>query len=67
MKKFRFLCFALALMLAFTGMVMPVRAETVPLVEATSDAAVRDEFEFGDVGLVCTNPLLGSYADYRCD
>jgi len=46
---------------------VPARAETIPLVEAISDAAVRDEFEFGDVGLVCTNPLLGSYADYRCD
>ena len=46
---------------------IPVRAETIPLVEAVSDAGVRDEFEFGDVGLVCTNPLLGSYADYRCD
>jgi peptide/nickel transport system substrate-binding protein len=49
------------------GTEVPVRADTVPLVEATSDSAVRDEFEFGDVGLVCTNPLLGSYADYRCD
>lgn len=45
----------------------PVRADTIPLVEATSDSGVRDEFEFGDVGLVCTNPLLASYADYRCD
>lgn len=46
---------------------VPARADTIPLVEAVSDSAVRDEFEFGDVGLVCTNPLLGSYADYRCD
>lgn len=46
---------------------IPVRADAIPLVEAISDSAVRDEFEFGDVGLVCTNPLLGSYADYRCD
>ena len=46
---------------------IPVRADVIPLVEATSDSGIRDEFEFGDVGLVCTNPLLGSYADYRCD
>lgn len=46
---------------------IPVRSDTIPLVEATSDAQIRDEFEFGDVGLVCTNPMLGTYAEYRCD
>ena len=46
---------------------IPVRAEIIPLVEATTDAQVRDAFEFGDVGLVCANPLSGSYAEYRSD
>ncbi len=46
---------------------IPVRAETIPLEELYTDAEIRDAFEFGDVGLVCTNPLSGSYAEYRSD
>lgn len=42
-------------------------ADTIPLREADTDAQVRDLFEFGDVGVVCTNPLSDSYADFRCD
>ena len=41
--------------------------DSINLVEAESPAQVRDEFEFGDVGLVCANPQTDSYADYRCD
>lgn len=46
---------------------IPVRAASIPLVEAYSDAEIRDAFEFGDVGLVCANPLASSYAEYRSD
>lgn len=46
---------------------IPVRATSIPLVEAYTDAEIRDAFEFGDVGLVCANPLSGSYAEYRSD
>ncbi len=46
---------------------IPVRAETIPLEELYTDTEIRDAFEFGNVGLVCTNPLSGSYAEYRSD
>ncbi len=42
-------------------------ASHVPLLEAESTSQIRDEFEFGDVGIVCTNPQTDVYADYRCD
>ncbi len=44
-----------------------VNAKTIPLVVADSPAQIRDEFEFNDVGLVCADPGLASYADFRCD
>ena len=46
---------------------IPTKAETVYLIEAQTAAQVRDEFEFGDVGLVVANPLSDSYADFRSD
>lgn len=42
-------------------------AAIIPLVEATSEAQIRDQFEFYDVGLVCADPCSESYADFRCD
>ena len=44
-----------------------VTAATIPLVECDSASGIRDEFEFYDVGLVCTDPGTASYADFRCD
>ena len=41
--------------------------DSIPLVEAENNIQIRDQFQFGDVGLVCTNPCSDSYADYRCD
>lgn len=46
---------------------LPVTAESVPLVKASSPSQIRDEFEFYDVGLVCADPLSDNYADFRCD
>lgn len=46
---------------------LTVTADSIPLVEATSTTQIRDEFEFGDLGVVCTDPFSDSYADYRCD
>ncbi len=46
---------------------IPVTAETIPLVKATTPAQIRDEFEFNDVGLVCADPGTASYADFRGD
>ncbi|MBQ9168568.1 MAG: hypothetical protein IJX67_09210 [Oscillospiraceae bacterium] len=39
----------------------------IDLVEVTSPADVRDEFQFGDVSVVCANPMSDSFAEYRCD
>lgn len=46
---------------------MEVTAATIPLVAATSPSGIRDEFEFGDVGLVCADPCTYTYADFRSD
>ncbi len=46
---------------------MAVTASSIPLVEATSPAQIRDNFEFYDVGLVCADPCSDTYADFRCD
>lgn len=44
-----------------------IKATSIPLVEAVSNTQIRDEFQFGDVGLVCADPGSDSYADYRSD
>lgn len=46
---------------------MAVTATAITLVKAETPAQIRDEFEFGDVNLVCANPASDSYADYRSD
>ena len=44
-----------------------VTASSITLVAADSPTQIRDEFEFGDVGLVLADPCTDTYADYRCD
>lgn len=44
-----------------------VTATEITLLKAESNAYIRDQFEFYDVGLVCTDPCSDTYADYRCD
>ena len=46
---------------------LPTNAEVITLIDAVAPASLRDEFEFGDVSLACTNPCSDSYAEYRCD
>lgn len=46
---------------------LPATAEEIPLVEAVSNAQIRDSFEFGDVGLVCADPGSDLYVDFRSD
>lgn len=46
---------------------LPIYAAEIPLVPASTPAQVRDQFEFADVTLVCTDPGSDTYADYRCD
>ena len=42
-------------------------APSISLLEATDQAQVRDEFEFGDLDLAIANPMSDSFAEYRCD
>ena len=42
-------------------------ATAIPLVEMETFAVLRDDFEFGSVGLVCADPGQDSYVDFRCD
>ena len=46
---------------------MEVTAPIIPLVPATSATEIRDEFEFGDVGLVLADPCTYNYAEFRSD
>lgn len=46
---------------------LSTNAEIIPLSEATTQAQVRDEFEFADLNLAISNPMSDSYAEYRCD
>ena len=42
-------------------------ASSISLLEMDSAATLRDDFEFGSVGLVCADPGSDSYVDFRCD
>ena len=46
---------------------LTVYADSISLVEATDQGQIRDEFQFGDVGLATANPMSDSFEEYRCD
>lgn len=46
---------------------MKVTAPSIALVNAQSNTQIRDEFQFGELDLVCADPGSDRYADYRCD
>lgn len=46
---------------------LPLTAERIPLLTATSATAIRDQFERENVGVVCANPAQNSYVDFRCE
>lgn len=46
---------------------LQITAKQIPLVKAESTTSIRDAFEFGDVGIVCTDPGSDRYVEYRCD
>lgn len=46
---------------------LAVTASSIGLLEVDSTATLRDDFEFGNIGLVCADPGTDSYVDYRCD
>lgn len=46
---------------------MKVTAPSIALVNAQSNPQIRDEFQFGELDVVCADPGSDRYADYRCD
>ena len=46
---------------------IPATDKEISLVAVSSAADVRDQFQFGDVSVVCANPMSDSFAEYRCD
>lgn len=44
-----------------------ITAQRIPLINADSPTAIRDAFEFEDVGAVCTDPGSDRYVEYLCD
>lgn len=46
---------------------MKVTAPSIALINAQSNPQIRDEFQFGELDLVCADPGSDRYADYRCD
>lgn len=45
----------------------PATDKTISLVEVSSPAQIRDEFQFGNLSLACTNPMSANFAEYRSD
>ena len=46
---------------------VPLTAQSIRLLEGENPTQVRDEFEFGDLGISTADPGSASYAAYRCD
>ena len=46
---------------------LPLTAKRVTLMVGENPTQIRDEFEFGDLGVSTADPGSASYADYRCD
>lgn len=46
---------------------MVVTTDFISLSEAESINQIRDNFQFGDLDVVCADPGSDNYADYRCD
>lgn len=44
-----------------------IAANRIDLIKADSTNTIRDAFEFGEVGVVCTDPGSDRYVEYRCD
>ena len=44
-----------------------VTVDSITLVQTDSPIAVRDDFEYGATGVVCTDPNSATYVDYHCD
>jgi len=46
---------------------VPMTAEVIQLMVGQNPTQIRDEFEFGDLGVSTADPGSASYAAYRCD
>ena len=46
---------------------LPMTADRIPLMKGENPTQIRDEFEFGDLGVSTADPGAASYAAYRCD
>ena len=46
---------------------VPLTAERISLMVGQNPTQIRDEFEFGDLGISTADPGSASYAAYRCD
>ena len=46
---------------------LPVAADTIRLMVGEDATHIRDEFEFGELGISTADPGAASYAAYRCD
>ena len=46
---------------------VPLTATRVQLMVGENPTQIRDEFEFGELGIALADPGAASYADYRCD
>lgn len=44
-----------------------VTANAITLLQAQSNPKIRDEFQFGQLNIVCTDPGSDKFADYRSD
>ena len=44
-----------------------INAQNIRLVQTDTPTEVRDDFEYGVTGVVCTDPNSSSYVDYHCD
>ena len=51
----------------WTDAQIPLNVSELGLMESESPTQIRDEFEFGDVGVSTADPGSASYAAYRCD
>ena len=51
----------------WTDVQVPLTAKRISLMVGQNPTQIRDEFEFGDVGISTADPGSASYAAYRCD
>jgi len=51
----------------WSDVTVPMTAEKISLMVGEDPTQIRDEFEFGDLGVSTADPGSASYAAYRCD